>query len=194
MAQFKAFNQSVEVNGETVRSIVAGMGVFKDRALKFLGENGIVDPEPGKWYSQQAWLNAFKTISEATGEFTLFNIGKKIPENAQFPPEINDIFKALAAIDVAYHLNHRLNGEILFNPKTGEMKEGIGHYHFARETDRKIRLVCANPYPCDFDRGIIEAMATKFKPANTSVVIVKHDDTQPCRKKGDDSCTYLVSW
>ncbi len=194
MAQFKSFDMNAEVNGETVWSIVSGMGAFKDRAMKFLAENGIKNPEPGHWYSQQAWLNAFKTISEATGAFTLFNIGKKIPENAQFPPEINDIGKALSAIDIAYHMNHRIKEEILFDPKTGVMKEGIGHYGCEIQAENKIKMVCNNPYPCDFDRGIIEAMAMKFKPVNTSIVMVKHDDTQPCRKKGADSCTYLISW
>lgn len=194
MAQFIAFNSDVEVNGETVLSIVDGMGIYKDKAIVFLSDNGIVNAQPGEWYSQQAWLDAFKTISEVTGAFTLFNIGKKIPENAQFPPEIDNIEKALSAIDVAYHMNHRLNGEVLFNPGTGEMKEGIGHYGYEKVEDKLVRMVCDNPYPCDFDRGIIEAMAQQFKPADCPLVMVQHDDSQPCRKKGDDSCTYIIKW
>ncbi|HPA73676.1 MAG TPA: hypothetical protein PKY31_15510 [Spirochaetota bacterium] len=194
MAQFIAFDPKVEVNGETVLSIVDGMGAFKDRAYKFLADNGIQNPEPGKWYPQQSWLNAFKAITQATGDFTLFNIGKKIPENAQFPPEINTMDKALAAIDVAYHMNHRVNGQIMFDPGTGKMLEGIGHYKFHRAGDREIRMVCENPYPSDFDRGIIEAMAQKFKPAGAGVVIVRLDESQPTRKKGANSCTYTVKW
>ncbi|TAL38998.1 MAG: hypothetical protein EPN93_02670 [Spirochaetes bacterium] len=194
MAQFKAFTANAEVNGETVLSIVDGMGNFKDRAMKFLDEQGIKSPEPGKWYSQQAWLNAFEAIAKATGDYTLFNIGKKIPENAKFPPQIDDIEKALSAIDVAYHMNHRINNEVLFNPNTGAMKEGIGHYAFEKTGERKMKLVCNNPYHCDFDRGIIDAMSQRFKPAGVPLVMVRHDDTQPCRKKGADSCTYLVSW
>ena len=194
MAQFVAFNKDVEVNGETVLSIVDGMGVYRDKAMKFLAGNGIHNPELGKWYSQQQWLNAFKSISESTGGYTLFNIGKKIPENAQFPKEIDTIEKALSAIDVAYHMNHRAHGSVLFNPKTGAMQEGIGHYGFEKLKDKTIKMVCDNPYPCDFDRGIIEAMAQKFKPGDSIIIMVKHDDTQPCRKKGADSCTYVVSW
>ncbi len=194
MAQFKSFNPDVEVNGETVLSVVDGMGAFKEKAAKYLADNGISNPAPGQWYAQQSWLNAFKAIAESTGEFTLLNIGKKIPENAKFPPEINDIEKALAAIDVAYHMNHRLKGEVMFNPATGVLKEGIGHYGFEKTGPKSIKMVCNNPYPCDFDRGIIDSMAQKFKPQGTSFVKVKHDDSQPCRKKGDDSCTYLISW
>lgn len=194
MAQFVAINNDVEVNGETVLSVVDGMGAFKERALKILADSGITDPKPGQWYRQQYWLDAFRRISESTGNYTLFNIGKKIPENAQFPPEIDDIFKGLSAIDVAYHMNHRIGNTPLFDPKTGTMQEGIGHYRFKKDGDKKVTMECNNPYPCDFDRGIIEAMAHRFKPSGASIVLVKHDDTAPCRKKGHESCTYHVTW
>jgi hypothetical protein len=194
MASFKAFTPNAEVNGETILSVVDGIGQAKNRALTILAECGIKNPEPGKWYPQQGWLDAFLRISTETGAFTLFNIGKKIPENAQFPPEINDIYKALAAIDVAYHMNHRINGEVLFNPNTGSMKEGIGHYGFKKKDDNNVIMVCENPYPCDFDRGIIESMAQRFKPTSVSFAKIKHDDSAPCRKKGAESCTYLVTW
>ena len=69
----------------------------------------------------------------------------------------------------------------------------IGHYNFKAEGRNKATLVCANPYPCDFDRGIIVAMARRFGPKAGSVRVV-HDDTQPCRKKGEESCTYHVAW
>jgi hypothetical protein len=72
------------------------------------------------------------------------------------------------------------------------MKEGIGHYNFKKIDDKTFEMICENPYPCDFDRGIIESMAKKFKPSNTINVSVIHDETKPCRKKGGDSCTYKV--
>ena len=194
MAQFIAFDKQAEVNGETVLSIVSGMEMFKAEALNILKNNGIDNPVPGKWYSQQAWLNAFKSISEKLGFNTLFLIGKKIPENAQWPPFVNSVETALPSIDVAYHMNHRIQGEVLFNPQTGAMKEGIGHYGFEKTGPRSAKMVCNNPYPCDFDRGIIESAARKFKPSDANALIVKHDDSQPCRKKGKDSCTYLISW
>jgi hypothetical protein len=194
MAQFVAFNPTVEVNGETVLSIVNGMEMFKKEAFDILKTNGIDNPKPGLWYPQQAWLNAFKTISEKLGANTLFLIGKKIPESAQWPPFVDNIEKALGSIDIAYHMNHRIGVEALFNPMTGVMKEGIGHYGFSKAGDTSVVMVCNNPYPCDFDRGIIDAAAKKFKPSNVLTVNTRHDDSQPCRKKGHDSCTYLVNW
>ena len=194
MAQFKAFAKGVEVNGETVLSVVAGMNVFRTRALRILADHGIVDPKPGHWYSQQAWLDSFKTIAETVGSLTLTAIGRRIPENAKFPPGIDGIEKALRAIDLAYHMNHRIAGTTLFNSRTHEMTEGVGHYAYHDADEKSARMVCDNPYPCEFDFGIIEAMALRFKPSDCLFVKVTHDDSAPCRKKGHDSCTYHVRW
>ncbi len=169
MAQFSAMSHNVQVNGETVLSVIDGVGPFKSSALKILANNGIADPKPGDWYSHQSWLNAFKEIAETIGENTLYSIGKKIPENASFPPEIDSIDKALGAIDMAYHMNHR-GGE-------------IGNYKYEKTGDRSARIVSQDPCPCAFDRGIIEAIAT-----------VKHDDSAPCRTNGAESCTYVINW
>jgi hypothetical protein len=179
MAQFKAFSASVEVNGETVLSIVDGMGAMKSMAMAILEKNGIKDPKPGQWFKQQSWLNAFKQISESIGANTLSQIGQKIPENAQFPPDIDSIEKALAAIDVAYHMNHR-NGE-------------IGNYNYKANGPGKALMNCANPYPCDFDRGIIVSMARRFAAKSANVRVV-HNDSKLCRKNGAESCTYAVAW
>jgi hypothetical protein len=176
MAQFKALAQGVEVNGETVLSILDGMGSFESIGRKMLTACGIVDPKPGQWYKQQDWLDAFRQIAEKVGDSTLFEIGKKIPENAQFPPEIDAVEKAIGAIDVAYHMNHR----------SGE----IGHYSFALVGPREGRMVCDNPYPTEFDRGIIEAMALKFVP----YVDVAVDAARSSRKRGGNADTYTVTW
>jgi len=127
MAQFKGYDPKVEVNGQTVLSVVDGMGVMKLLAMQFLKRHGIDDPKPEAWYPQQKWLDTFKEIADKVGPNTLFQIGLKIPENAAFPPEIDTIEKALASIDVAYHLNHR-GGE-------------IGHYHFEKTGDKSAKMV-----------------------------------------------------
>jgi hypothetical protein len=185
MAQFKAYSPAVEVNGQTVLSIVDGMGAMassRKMALKILEDNGIIEPQENGWYSQQSWLNSFREISDKIGPRTLFLIGKRIPKNAKFPPDIDNLQKALLSIDKAYHMNHR-GGE-------------IGHYHLEEfdQESRYAKMICTNPYPCDFDRGIIDQMCQEFKPAGVGLPTIVHDDAQPCRKNGDESCTYNISW
>ena len=95
MAQFQSFKNGVEVNGRTVLAFVEGMESSKKKALQILNENNITKIEPGEWYPQQSWLNAFKKIAEDVGPYSLYCIGAKIPENAQFPLGINSLEKAL---------------------------------------------------------------------------------------------------
>jgi hypothetical protein len=181
MAQFIAFDNKVEVNGETVLSIVDGMGALRKKAYEILEKNNIKDPKAGNWYSQQSWLNSFKEISNLMGVKTLRLIGQKIPENANFPKEINSFEIALGAIDVAYHMNHR-NGE-------------IGTYKYLGITDGKkeAEIICENPYPCEFDQGIIESMAKRFKPKDSLSVSIKHAEGK-CRSNGEQSCKYILFW
>lgn len=193
MVQFVAFDKDVEVIGQTVLSVVDGMGPFRQTALRILAEAGIPNPRPEEWYSQQKWLDAFRVLSDRIGPKTLFQIGEKIPENAIWPPHVDDVPKALASIDVAYHMNHRRFGKPLFDPKTGKTDEGIGHYRFEPVSSRRARVICDNPYPCDFDRGIVESAARKFAPKNAKIT-VEHTAAHSCRNSGAAFCTYDVSW
>lgn len=196
--QFKSFDTNIEVIGQTVFAIVDGLGHFKSFSKKYLLSVGIGTEKDGQlevdlnaWYSQDAWLIAFEKISKDIGNSVLFNIGSSIPKNAIFPPFVKDIESAIMSIDIAYHMNHRKDGKILFDEKTGKMTEGIGHYGFEKIKDKNIIISeCNNPYPCSFDEGIIKTMARKFE-LRASVV---HDNSKPCRKNGSDSCTYIITW
>jgi hypothetical protein len=179
MTLFKAYDLKVEVNGETVLSVVDGLGTFKATALKWLKDCGIDTPKPGMWYSQQSWLNCFKLISEKLGPASLKKIGEAIPRNAQWPPQVNSIETALSSIDIAYRMNHR--------------KGNIGNYKFTLTSPDSGIMVCDNPYPDHFDLGIIESAANKFKKAG-QVVFVKIDDSKPTRTKGAESTTFNVTW
>ena len=89
---------------------------------------------------------------------TLLMIGRQIPKNAKWPPDVDTLEKGLASIDVAYHLNHR-GGE-------------IGSYRFEKTSANTAKMVCRNPYPCDFDLGLIDAVAHKFKPDNAPIFMM----------------------
>ncbi len=179
MQPYLAASHKVEVTGETVLSIVKGMMFGEDRAQRVLAAHGIRDPQPGIWYRQQDWLDAFQEIAQTLGPNTLFSIGQKIPEQAKFPPSIDTLEKGLAAIDVAYQMNHR-GGP-------------IGSYRFVPAGERRALIICDNPYPSDFDRGIITAMANRMKPAG-SFVSVALDPERPTRKSGGETCTFVITW
>lgn len=179
MVLFKSYDPKVEVNGETVLSVVEGLGAFKQMSLNLLKESGIENPTAGQWYLQQSWLDCFKTISEKLGPATLEKIGDAIPRNAKWPPTVNSIETALGSIDIAYHMNHR-NGE-------------IGHYQFKKTGEIAAQILCTNPYPDPFDLGIIGSAAKKFaKPGEK--VVVKIDETAPTRTKGAGSTLFIVTW
>jgi len=183
MAIYKAYDEKVEVNGQTILSFVNGtQSSFQKTILGILADHGIESPEADKWYPQQHWLDAFKTISEKVGSMTLMSIGKAIPESAVFPPQIDNLETALSAIDMAYNMNHRGGN--------------IGHYKLEAfdVSKRKATMVCENPYPDAFNQGIITSMAKRFKPKEALFVVVEQDKTKPSRDKGDERSHFNISW
>jgi hypothetical protein len=179
MEAFKALAPGVETSGAAVLSVVAELDDLRNVGLRILARHGIVDPVPEGWYAQQAWLDAFLEIATHTGRATLRAIGRRIPETAIWPFKQGDLPEALASIDVAYHANHR-GGE-------------IGHYKYTQTGDRSGEVACNNPFPCDFDLGIVERVAAKFAPPGVTPVI-RHADPQHCRFLGGRTCVYLVDW
>jgi len=176
MAQFVAFDPKVEVIGTAIMSIAAGLG---KTALPILSTHGLDTVDPDQWYSQQTWLDALKDIAmgQYNAMFDLVAVGMAVPNTAVFPPDVNSMVSALVSIDAAYHMNHR-GGE-------------IGSYQISESTNDQLTVICRNPYPCDFDYGLIYSMARRFRPRNAQFTVY-HDDQCGCRKKGAVSCTYHV--
>ena len=178
MPVFKSNDPKIEVLGQNIFAIIDAMGAFKKTAFKILEEQGIVDIDPNKWYSQQDFLNAFKIIYEKLGSPTIKVIGMKVPEKAAVPPGITSTEEALNLIDKAFHMNHR-GGD-------------PGVYKFEKTGERKGVMICENPYPCALDEGLIQAFMEAFRSPG-SVPIVKHSD-EGCRMDGKNQCKYLLEW
>ena len=127
------------------------------------------------------------------GPNVLFDIGESVPKNAQFPPTIVDIDTAMRANDIAYHMNHRKNGVVLFNSMTGVMLEWASDTitgTAGRQGSGEIIVVCDNPYPDRLDHGTHRHAYKCFEPRST----VTHDDKKACRSRGGPDCTYIVNW
>lgn len=176
MAEFEAFEADVEVTGQTVLAFVEGVpAAFEDRALEILADHGIEDPQPGEWYSQQAWLDAIEDIDAQIGAATLTRIGEQVPRTAEWPSTAELVVGALELIDEAYRLNHR-NGE-------------IGSYDAEQVATDAVRVHCNNPYPCPFDKGLVRAVAEDVS-LQQDVFVTEESDQ--CRSDGGDECLYRV--
>jgi hypothetical protein len=182
MAQFVSFDPAVKVIGQSMLLFANAMDFGREERIEILDRHGLTNLDENGWYDLQKCLNAFKELSEGVWASTLFIIGKEIPAKAKFPPQIDTIEKALYSINIAYHMNH---------------SEGdIGSYDVTEfdVVKRKAVMVCRNPYPSDFDRGILVAMVDRFKPEDSAGSEVLLDLSKESRLNGADSCTYLISW
>jgi hypothetical protein len=177
MPKYEPFDPNVEVNGQTVLSVVhAFPDGLQDRGKRILANHGIEEPTDDEWYSQQAWLAAFSELADTMGESTVEQIGKMIPQSAEWPPGTETIVGGVESIDKAYHLNHR-GGE-------------IGSYAAEQVGETTIEVTCDNPYPCAFDTGILEGVVTEFGEQRARV----NETGADCREDGAESCLYEVTW
>ena len=99
-------------------------------------------------------------------------------------------------LNVGYHMNHSLNGEVMFNPQTGVIADGIGNYNCIKfDEDKKEAVIfCDNPYPSKFDEGILTQLLRMFKPKGSTGSRVTLDTSKETRDNNGKSCTFIVSW
>jgi len=173
MSEFVSFDPRVEVASEVLLAWIAGT---EGKVVPYLEARGIADVQPGQWYGLQTALDGLHDFSQVT---SLFNAGMLIPQHAAFPPGIDDIWSAFKLLNEAYHMNHRY----------GE----IGFYKMVQVDDHTIDMICQNPYPCEFDFGLVFCLAHRFAPNDEQVEVI-HDKQGSCRKRGGDYCTYRVKF
>lgn len=183
MTQYEAFDPAVEVHGQTIVTVVEDAlaqfsDAYRDKARDALAQEGITNPEPDEWYPQQAWLNAFETVADDLEPHVLDRLGEQIPAVAEWPNDIHTVEEGLKSINEAYQRNHR--------------GSNIGSYQFEPTDQHEGEVVCTNPYPCEYDRGIIRAIAQRYAPVDSFVFIEERGEQ--CRRDGDDTCVYTVNW
>ncbi|MFH0821445.1 MAG: hypothetical protein V2B18_01750 [Pseudomonadota bacterium] len=186
MAEFTSYERErVEVLGEVLESFVLGCPEdLHDFCLSVFDANGISGIDPNKFYKAQQFLNAMKDIGQRTGRNMLTRIGERIAMRVKLPTGLDGLDAVFDGLNRGYHSKYR-GGEIghwKYEPQglVGGLNRGI--------------MVSTNHYCCAFDRGVLEGLAKRFRPDGITDVVVRHDDSQPCRKDGSDSCTYVISW
>lgn len=180
MAQLTATVSDVEVSGGIVLAMVRGLGGLGKQSRHILAEHGLDRPEPTQWYSHDDLLEVFEAITANAGPFANFNMGTRVADDAEFHAETDSVEEALLQIDAYYRSSHR--------------GTNAGGYTFEKTDENSGTIVCNTPYPCDFDRGFVETIVQKYRPQTSWNVTVKHDETAACKKRGGDSCTYVVRW
>ncbi len=164
-----AFPESVRSMG---RDILVNHGLDVDRI------------KPNEFYPYQSYLDAQKEIQSVFGAGMLTRIGDETIAGVEFPPDWKTMDVLLPGIDAGYQMQFR-GGE-------------AGHYEFlgidssGPLTQATVR--CNNPLGCAFTRGTFEGLIKRFKPEGVLDIVVRHDDTAPCKQKGGESCTFIISW
>lgn len=177
-------------------NILRSSGKVADFARSLIEAAGV--PLPGThgskvvpdWIPLDTNLHILEQIGRAFGDAALLEIGASVPEHALFPPHVDGVSPALQSLDVAYHLNHRRDGVVMYEPATRTTLEGIGHYRL-RDLDAH-GVVChsTSMYPCPFDLGLVTGLARRFEPG----AAVRHAAGDLCRGRGAEACAYVVSW
>lgn len=185
MVQLSSVGPDVEVTGEVVCQAMAGFSELPNdaetRGREIVARNGITSPEFDSWYPLREWLDALEEIGATLGDDALTNLGRKVPEGVRWPPNVDSASGGFATVNEAYQLNHR-GGD-------------IGYYEFEETDEREQRVVCANPYPCPFDKGIIEGTlrAFSYRFSYPPMAFV-HETGDECRMDGGSRCEYRVTW
>lgn len=195
-----AFNLAgIEVRGQDILSFMDAMGNFVSSGSRLLQElkigtlmpSGNYQIVPVQWYPMEDKLRILDELGSRVGPATLRRVGEMVPRNAQMPAWITDIHSAFAALDAAYHMNHRKDGRLMFDEQTGQITDGIGHYGYRKVPGENLIIsVCDTPHPSHCDEGLLFAIARRFEPRAT----VRLAPDQPTRRDGGASCTFLVSW
>jgi hypothetical protein len=175
----------VEVRGTTVCLVVEGLSDLSDEAARqaneILVDAEMADPEPDSWYSLRDWIDVLDEIGATVGDDALRELGVKVPKGVEWPPDVNTTRQGFDTVNEAYQLNHR-GGE-------------IGSYEFVETGDRERTVICENPYPCPFDKGLLEGVLRVFgEEFNYSPMVLIHETGDECRADGGDRCTYRVTW
>jgi len=175
MAQYIAFDPQAEATGLSL-GIVDGLKKFSQIFTLLLVRNGF-DPEVREeWYPMQQFLNVYRDINETFGSATMFYVGMRTMDEVAWPPELDSWQKALSSVDMAYKMNTQGNG---------------GSYLFEPVSDTYVRMVCHNPWPSDYDLGLLKGICNNF-PVSGHKILIRLDESQPNRKTGGDTCVYEI--
>lgn len=160
---YTSFDSTAEINGDTIRGVLAAFHI-PQQAGKILELHGLpAQPQPGVWYSMQAWLNVLSTLETSYGEQTVYAAGLQIVHHSLWPATVKTLAEALQTLEEVRQANMRGNY--------------MGYYRLEEHGPRAVRVVCSNPSPNAFDHGLLTGLARKFRPPGVVQVRVTKEET-----------------
>lgn len=146
---YQAASPEVEASGASILSVTQGMA---SNLKPLLAKHGLDDIKPDEWYPQQQWLDFFRDLAGSQGSMVdLVSIGMKIPETANFPPEIDSVESALRMLNGAYHMNNR-NDPV------------ENRWEYKKVNENEYLITCRTPVPRDFEYGVVFGLVKRFCP------------------------------
>ncbi|MEW6140453.1 MAG: hypothetical protein AB1733_19710 [Thermodesulfobacteriota bacterium] len=184
MAEYKASSPNTELLGGMIYSLWGAFPEgFQALVKKVLVKHGVAEVNPEAWYRLQPVLDALKEVEQMYGHHLLFQVGEQAATRAPLPPEINSFRACMFAMNATLQKIHRGGDAGGYVVTEEELPGGLVRY----------RVVASTPFPCSLTRGYLEGYAKRFRTADSTEVLVRHDDDSPCRRQGADTCTYIVT-
>lgn len=179
-------DQSIEISGEVILAFSAGFPQEQRPSLEdcFSRSGLLLDSiQSGRFYTYACYLNALKQIRDRFGDIIVEKIAFNCMQHINFPNDWSHYLTSLENLDAGYKLHVR-GGH-------------AGHYSYEavrQGSMSQLRMQDDTPLPCEYTRGVLEGLAKRYPPLGGGQAVIRHDENSPCKKKGDASCTYLVSW
>ncbi|MFC7141028.1 hypothetical protein ACFQMA_14480 [Halosimplex aquaticum] len=169
----------MDVAGEFVAAVVEGVEKFsadaREPAQRAFRDRDLATARPGEWYPLSSYVHAVEAVHGLVGDHAVHALGQRIARAVAFPEGVESVPDALDALDDVCRDRHR-GGD-------------VGGYAFRQIGDEDGRIECHTPYPCAFDRGVVEGTAVAHADGFVCVC-----EVGACRAEGADRCTYDVSW
>src|SRR5262245_9262372 len=96
-----------EYSGAALSSFVLGLAGKQHIVKRLLADAGLDEIDPKAWYDHALAMSFFRKIEAEIGRGTMLEVGRKMVEVAEYPPEINSLETLLHALGHWYAMHAR---------------------------------------------------------------------------------------
>ena len=153
---------------------------FQTRPI--MEKHGLVDIQRDQWIPTRKMMYALNDLAQDPDFMAgLVAIGIEIGKRIVFPQENPTLEEAITGWNASYHAVHR-NGDV-----GQKLAEKMGEKHY--------RVTLTDPFPDDFNYGILYGFALRCLPPHTDFTIFYDPAVTPRDRGGDQGRTVIhVRW